>query len=674
MNSIDHDAPVLSVPELGAVEAWQALFLLPAGYTDLSRLITDFSRLEGMRGPALVKGRVVNVYGLKKDRTPTQSPFPDILVMLLSDGQREVPCEAFRASAWKTVEPGVDITVLCTVKNFPDTGLCLSAPERERCRKEPRPDYKGIPGKVAGMRVMAAAAAAVMNPQCVRQACRWLTAERPQLARLVAKHWGSLETLFQAIHAPVSMKQGVAALDIARRLCAAEVRLRSRIQRKSLLPVTPMPELRRAVWDAICTQPETFSAGQMKALQQAMPALCGDRAARILLNGDVGSGKTLVFLCIVAGFCALGQRCAIMAPNGNVARQLYANATRRFPALACRYVADGGAEGSDDPLLWIGTTALLHVEKMPELACLVVDEQQKFSRQQREALLGGGTHLIEATATPIPRTMTLALFTDCVNAEIAVPPVHRKIRSHLLVNGERHLVQDLHRQTIARGKKVVYLYAAVVKSKARSKAKKEPEKVESKSAEPTPGPENVRGAETAFAEMNARFPGQVALVHGKMPAKKAAEQLQRFQDGISPILISTTAIEVGVDVPGIALLVVNDPDRFGINQLHQIRGRIARDGGEGDFVMISAKELSKHAFERLKVVRNESNGFELARKDLELRGFGEVAGDLQTGAAETTFKLSQLSARDFVARPQTTAPHPMRQTPDQSFATVPHAL
>lgn len=645
------------VPELGVDQSWKSLFLLPHRYTDLSKLVTDFSRIHDGMSYVLVRGRVVGMKGLTREREETFSPYPGILVMTLSDGTNVIDCETFKPADWKSIERDDTITVLCKVRSFRGT-VSLCDPEREKCRPQPRPEYKGIASKVAGERIMAAAYAAISDDDSVFEAAKWMITEQPRLARLIGKHWGTVESLLRGLHAPENMDEAREALQIARRVCVAEVRLKSRLPRKVLPSIPPNPELRRSIWDAIKSQPETFSESQLAALKAAVPALAGDKPSRVLINGDVGSGKTLVFLVIAAGFAKLGIHCAIMAPNGNVADQIRGHVMRRFPDIPCRYLGDGRDEGPADALIYVGTQALLHVTDRPKFGAVIVDEQQKFSRGQRQLLLEPHSHLIEATATPIPATLANALFGDCVIAKIPHSALQRVIRSHLFDNTQRAQVVKMTEATLARGKKVLFVYAAVNKAKAKvidpdalpeappkPKAKKKGEKEEEVVKPKAP---DARDATTAYEELQKRFPGQVAIVHGQMRTADRMEQMQAFHEGRLRILVSTTAVEVGVDSPGIGLVVVNDPDRMGLFQLHQMRGRGARDGGEADFVMFTKKALSKHAMQRLMTIRNTRNGFKLAEEDLKMRGFGEVAGDLQTGVAETTFKLNQLRPEDFV--------------------------
>lgn len=640
-----------SIPELGVHELWQGLFLLPSKYVDLSRSIDSFAQIE-RNATVIVNAKVVSKNGYTRDKKPTKSLYPAVLKMVLSDGRNTLPCDTFRAKEWITVDIGDTVTVMANVKNGFD-GTYLSSPELVKITPFPRVDYRGISGKVAGEVIQALCQAAVGDRRAVAKASAWFANEKPALTRLVLKHWGPVSNLLTSLHAPKSIREAQRALAIARRLCVAEVRYNGRLMAKRAQEIDPSINLRFAVWDAIKSQPETLSTGQLDALKIAIPALAGNVPARVLLNGDVGSGKTLVFLSIVAGFAMLGKFGAIMAPNENVAAQIHAQFQRRYPHISCKYVAGSSSDKTTSASVWIGTTALIFSKERPEFDIAVVDEMHKFSRQQREALLSPHTHLIEASATPIPRSLAIALFDGCVLAQISSPPVTREIHSHLIGAEQRHVVTSLHRKALEDGKRVIYLYAAVSKSNSKeTPAVLESVKTEEgkKEAKPIKKPENIRAAQVAFDDMEKVFPGKVALVHGQMSQDKAAAALNAFRAGEKPILIASTAIEVGVDIPDVALMVVSNPDRFGIAQLHQIRGRLARNGGEANFVMHTKKELTRDTLTRLSAVRDIQNGFELAERDLHIRGFGDVAGDMQTGATNTTFQLSQITSEDFLRK------------------------
>lgn len=639
-----HDYINDGIPELGVSEAWQGLFLLPSDYVDLSRLVERFSEIDLREKRALIRANVVRIVKLDRKGLETRSPYPARYTFTLADSVGStVECDAF-GTPWRGVEVGDTLTLLVQLKHSMfRSGLYFVSPQRAEQSPLPRVGYTGIPGSVAGEIIGLYAQNAIKDDTNVAKAVEWLAAERPVVARLIAKHWGEPSTLFKAVHSPRHINEGERALKFVKRLCKAEIRQSARSVLASSNAVIPgFPDLRKHVWDAWLSQPEKPSPEQLQALSAAVPALAGTRPARVLLNGDVGSGKTLVFLSIVVGFATAGKRCAIMAPNETLAQQIYRQATQRFPAVSCRYVAGGATAGPADAMIWVGTTALLHLAERPAFALVVIDEQHKFSRVQREGLLAPESHLVETTATPIPRSMLIALFDGVVLAKIGSAPVRKHIRSHIVAANERAKVTALHHAAIARGQKVIYLYAAV-KEKCRTDME-----LEGTIASEQQSKDSLRAANAAYKSLDAAFPGRVALLHGQLPSERAREELEAFRTGERPILVASTAVEVGVDVPDVRLLVVNDCENFGIAQLHQLRGRLARNGGEADFVMHVRKQVSKDATKRLHAVRDTNDGFRLAERDLEIRGFGEVAGDMQSGATSTTFQLSRLTAADFI--------------------------
>jgi ATP-dependent DNA helicase RecG len=378
-------------------------------------------------------------------------------------------------------------------------------------------------------------------------------------------------------------------------------------------------------------QTEQLSDAQRRALNTIRRAINHYQAARILLNGDVGSGKTLVFLLAAAAVARTSrQAVAVMVPSELVARQIHNEALRRFPDLSpTLHVSDfiGNSVGS---LMHIGTQALLHRKTHEAYAAIVIDEQQKFSVEQRTQLAGPKTHVIEASATPVPRSLALALFKGWVQALIDTVPVQKMISSHVIRDpGQRMDVIRLVQKHLSAGNKVIFLYP------------------------------RVQGTSESVVErsklLSERFPGKVVTIHGKLKADEKVAELSRFRSGECPIAVASTAVEVGVDVPNIGLMVVSSADRFGATQLHQLRGRLVRNGGTGDFVMYVGDSCSRDAIKRLDTVRRLSSGFELAEADLEMRGFGDVLGELQSGKSRSTFLLTKLTAADFLSSPDTTA-------------------
>lgn len=625
------------VPALACHEPWQALFLLPDQYVDLSRLVTDLASVRPNDGTALVRGTVSSKVLRSLPKANSEAKARSYLSVGLADARCEIRFETYHVSDWSDVVAGDVVTVLGRVRATASKGVHLVDAVRETHRPEPRVVYKGVSSKVAGSRIELAAQSAVLESALVNQAACWFSGTHPVLAALTEKHWGSVESLLRALHAPRTLDEGERALQTARRLCVVEIRHKARLHRSPGASILPFPELRRLVWSVLQKQPERLSAGQINALKVAVPALSGVKPAHILLNGDVGSGKTLVYLGLAGGFAESGRTVAILAPNGRVAQQIYRQCMTRCPSISVRLVMEGKVTGPENALITIGTTSLLFSAPAREYMLVIIDEEQRFSRQQREGLLSPGSHLLEVSATPLPRSLALGMFDGSVVAQINSPPMQRMVRTHLLSERERSDVVRMHLEAIAKGKRVVYLYAAVHGSAV----------VSEQAATGRKPKDNVRAARQAFDELDKKFPGKVAMIHGQMAGADAEKALQEFTDGTKPNLVASSAIEVGVDIPDIALLVVRDADRFGIAQLHQMRGRVARNGGDADFVMFTKEKLSKATMDRLAAVRDVNDGFALAERDLLMRGFGDVAGERQAGVGKTAFQLSQLSSADF---------------------------
>jgi ATP-dependent DNA helicase RecG len=606
------------------VEPWRALYYLPALYRDLSSPIKDLSMVNATHHNLriFIEAEVIGKQGYDQFKSPTNSIAPAKLVLTLSDGQTTIPCTIFGGTfAWKDCFVGQKITALVTVNCWRDV-ISFANPEITHAQRLPRAEYKGIPGKLSGASVLTQVRDGLQNKAAYDLAVSELLYAQPELCNRLGLNLDKCRQLFVDLHEPSSIDVGVNAIKLARRISAMEMRIRAKSHHKTSKSGFTVGGLASDIADLIVTQPETLSQGQSDSIKTICAALTGENAASVLLNGDVGSGKTLVFMLIVAAVAKHRGRIAILAPTELLARQLYRQATERFPFLNVGLFCGDKSVGADFNV-WVGTTALFSAAKKHNVIfhLVVVDEQHRFSIDQRMRLVSTGTHLIEASATPIPRSLAVAFFDGCTIANLTGPTVAKEIKSYLVSKDDRQFINKLHEGCIVAGKKIVYLYAAV-NDKSSS-------------------------VNEAYKRLADRFPGKVSLAHGQMADGEMAASIKRFTDGETPILVASTVIEVGIDVPNIAVMVVNDPDRFGVAQLHQLRGRLARNGGHGYFVMYSDKDLAPETLERLESVRDTKDGFELAEKDLLQRGFGEVAGEMQSGGAQTLFKLTKLTPSDF---------------------------
>jgi ATP-dependent DNA helicase RecG len=348
-----------------------------------------------------------------------------------------------------------------------------------------------------------------------------------------------------------------------------------------------------------------------------------------LLQGDVGSGKTAVALLAAVAVARAGHQTMLMAPTEILAEQherslarlargaaalRIARLTASLPRPEAKQVRAALAAGALD--LVVGTHALVQDQVQPaSLGLAVVDEQHRFGVLQRQALAGKradgrAPHVLVMTATPIPRTLALTLSGEIdVSVLDELPPGRSPITTDLLRAGEGARVVDVIRRTLARGEQVYVVYPLVEESELL----------------------DVRAA-TERAERIARaFPeAVVALLHGRLGAGERAETMRRFEAGEAQILVSTTVIEVGLDVPNATLVVIEHAERFGLAQLHQLRGRVGRGTQPGTCLLV-ARSSTPESEARLRALLETGDGFAIAEADLAIRGPGEFLGTRQHG-------------------------------------------
>jgi ATP-dependent DNA helicase RecG len=400
------------------------------------------------------------------------------------------------------------------------------------------------------------------------------------------------------------------------RRAAEEVQLR---KRSIVIDDEIRAEVRRIL-------PFRLTKAQKRVLKEIAGDLRGERPMYRLLQGDVGSGKTIVALIAAVIMIRNGHQVALLAPTEILVEQHFqrirqlvddslvvAKATGSMSAGERRTLVAGLREGYIQ--LVVGTHALLEEAiEFKSLGLAIVDEQHRFGVEQRQALFakGGTPDILVMTATPIPRSLALAIFGDLELSVIdELPPGRQKIKTVVRTTPQLERVYAFIDAEIAAGAQAYIVYPLIEES----------EKL------------NLKPLKQGFEAVRKRFPDRrVAMMHGRMPAAEKEETMQRFKRGEVDILVSTTVIEVGIDVANASIMLIVDADRFGLSQLHQLRGRVGRGERQSYCIVISDAEK-----DRLDVFAKTRDGFDVAERDLQIRGPGEFLGTRQSGALRFRF-------------------------------------
>jgi ATP-dependent DNA helicase RecG len=364
---------------------------------------------------------------------------------------------------------------------------------------------------------------------------------------------------------------------------------------------------------------------QQQAVDDIVADLARPQRMLRLLQGDVGSGKTVVALIAAADVIEAGRQAAFMAPTEILARQHLKTIAPLAEAAGIRVaILTGRERGGEreaildrltlgDIDLLIGTHALFQEEvAFHDLALAIVDEQHRFGVHQRLALAqkGNAVDVLVLTATPIPRTLVLTYFGDMDISELREkPPGRQPIDTRTIPMSRIEEVEDAVGRALTEGKRAYWVCPLVEES----------EKID------------LAAAEARFEELRQRFGKKVDLVHGRMKGADKDATMARFAAGETQLLVATTVIEVGVDVPEATIMVIEHSERFGLAQLHQLRGRIGRGPDASTCLLLYKAPLGETAKARLAVLRETEDGFRIAEEDLRLRGEGDLLGTRQSG-------------------------------------------
>ena len=382
--------------------------------------------------------------------------------------------------------------------------------------------------------------------------------------------------------------------------------------------------------------PFALTAAQQRVLAELLADFASGNPMTRLVQGDVGSGKTVVAALACLPVVGCGYQAALMAPTEILAEQHFHNLCQWLEPLGITVLTLMGADkgrkreqklamiAGGEAQVVVGTHALFQASvEFDRLGFIVFDEQHRFGVDQRLALQKKTRddempHQLIMTATPIPRTLAMSLYADLDYSQIdELPPGRKPVTTSIVSEQQRASLIERVARACAEGGQVYWVCTLVEESEALQ----------------------CEAAEITHETLSAQLPQlSVGLVHGRMKARDKEAVIQGFKQGEIHILVATTVIEVGVDVPNANVMILENPERLGLAQIHQLRGRVGRGARESFCILLVRNSLSHQARERLEIIRATQDGFEIAEKDLELRGAGEVLGTRQTG--EMSFRIA----------------------------------
>lgn len=452
-----------------------------------------------------------------------------------------------------------------------------------------------VPAAASRIRPMAIAAAGVAD---VRDILRW--------------DGGTLEELLWQAHLPADPGEAEHATGCLERLSALVTigELRSlaeeRLPSRRPIPVVGWRDLLERVHFDLTDEQEA-------AVEQLVSRLLRPEVSSTLINADVGMGKSIVYQLAVAAAVRSGARAAVLLPNERLAAQAHRDIGELFPELGPVLVTGRSRRDPSGARWLVGTTALLFRD-VGALDVCVVDEQHRFSVEQRRSLAHAGTHVIEISATPIPRTQALLLYGKVDVIRLTKRHSPQDIQTSVVLRSGTDAMIDEIRSILVRGSRVLIVCPR------REEAEDDGEALPS--------------VPRVAAKWERLFPGKVRAIHGETGPDEMSAAFDDLASGDAQIMVATTVVEVGLNIADLRAIIIVHAERFGVSQLHQLRGRLAREGGHGACFLYLPRNVGVDALERLNAVAATDDGFELAEFDMRQRGIGDVSstGQRQHGA------------------------------------------
>ena len=507
------------------------------------------------------------------------------------------------------------------------------------------PRYKGIPGRVSGAVVAQLVNSQIDNPAAAMH-CAGLLNERTGLSDAEAlsmvgasDRFESLGGLILALHRPTDPQEADAARTAARSLAMVEVRgALERKARREPHGRAPIPVGSQAVEALVQRLPFSLTVDQSNALKAMVQRVQSRQPMAAVLNGDVGSGKSAPYYLLAGASHMAGATVAVIAPTDLLASQIAREMVALLPQGVQVERVFSQRRIKDPHAILVGTvglaTQLAAIGLQPNL--LVLDEEHKFGADARERLVAPWTHVLEVTATPLPRTLASILVGGKEVFELTSPPGERRVKTVLTDESRRSEITRKMRAILAAGGRVAIVYPRLDGARQSGLRAAKIEDVAS------------RSVLAAARALEGFFPGVVAVAHGRMTPDELDAAVSGFRDGVTRLLVATTVIETGINIPSLQLVIVRQPHLFGLAQLHQLRGRLARGGGDGEFVLMAddLTTLGPVSMKSLAALVAEPDGYKIAEIDLQQRGFGGVDGVDQSGRIQSSWRLLALEPED----------------------------
>lgn len=645
---------------LGANTIWELLYIFPRRYDDYSQM-KPINRL--------AYGEYVTIIGTVWETRRRRTRNNMVLVeSIIKDGTGSVKATWFN-QPWLAdqLAAGMQVVVSGRAEQFLGRPV-FNSPEWEPLEAEPLRTRRIVPVYPLTDGLSSRKMRSIMQTAVAE----WATRVPDPLPDSVRARQGlySLPQALQQLHFPDNHE----ALHAARqRIIFDELFMlqlgmqgqRHEWQSQSALPLAVDDTLLDTFRSAL---PFSLTGAQERVVGEIISDISRDVPMNRLLQGDVGAGKTIVAAAAMYAAAKLGQQAALMAPTEILAEQHYKGLSQLLTPMGISVALLTGSTAASEKAatyaaladgsiqLIIGTHALIQeAVEFQALALAVIDEQHRFGVDQRASLRQKGIesgdtqlnpHLLVMSATPIPRTLALSLYGDLDLSTLdEMPPGRQEIKTRWLRSSERERAYSFIRRQVAEGRQAYVIFPLVEES----------EQIDAKAA-----------VEEYEVLQNAVFPElEVGMVHGRMRSSEKEAVMRAFYEGKTDILVATSVIEVGVDVPNSTVMVIEGANRFGLAQLHQFRGRVGR-GAHQSYCILIADDSSGNAEERLMALEQTNDGFILAEKDLELRGPGEFFGKRQSGLPELhmaslldmeMLRIAQKEAATlFIADPDLRAP------------------